>query len=75
MRGGHWGGEYRMGLRLAISVISGFGWLAFLVIWLFFYAETLSIYKNIAIFLLSILIVGAINAVTWIPWRGRPWED
>ena len=66
--------NYRTGLRMAISVISGFGWLAFLVVWLFFYAETMSIYKNIAVFILSVLVVGAINAVTWIPWGGKPWD-
>ena len=39
------------GWRVSISIIMTFGWLIFLVIWLFFYAGNFNIYQNIAIFI------------------------
>jgi hypothetical protein len=54
--------------RMAISMISGLGWLISLIIWLFFFAEDLSVYQNIAVFLISLLVLGAINVLIWVPW-------
>jgi hypothetical protein len=36
-------------------------------VWLYFIAENFSVYQNLAIFLLSVVILGIINSVTWIP--------
>lgn len=49
-------------------MISGLGWLISLIIWLFFFAEDLSVYQNIAVFLISLLVLGAINVLIWVPW-------
>jgi hypothetical protein len=54
-------------LKIAISVIAGVAWLIFLILWLYFVAERFSVYQNLAIFLLSVLILGIINSITWIP--------
>ena len=54
------------GIRIAISIISVVGWLIFLISWLFFYAGGYDIYQNIAIFIVSLLILGGINGVTWM---------
>lgn len=51
--------------RTVLSIVSGFGWLIFLVIWLFFYASDYDIYQNLAVFFLSIFVVFLINGVTW----------
>ena len=51
--------------RIGISIASGFGWLIFLVVWLFFYADRFSLYQNIGIFLASLLVVGLVNALAW----------
>jgi len=51
--------------RVAVSIGVGIGWLAFLVIFFAFIAEGLSVYKNLAIILASILVVGAILAPMW----------
>ncbi|MFO7966654.1 MAG: hypothetical protein R6U44_03545 [Archaeoglobaceae archaeon] len=65
------GSEFNLRWRVAISVITGIGWLIFLIIWAFTYASDYNIYQNTAIFLISVLVLGGINAVTWIPWGMR----
>ena len=61
--GWHW--------RISLSIIVGVGWLVFLILWLFFYADRYSIYQNIAIFIASVLIVGGILGAAWAPWGMR----
>jgi hypothetical protein len=69
------------GWRVGISILVGCGWLIFLIVWLSFYATDLSIYQNIAIFITSILVVGAILGSSWVSWGvkygykyGRDWD-
>jgi hypothetical protein len=54
--------------RIAVSVAIGIAWLVFLVIFLAFYAEGFSIYRNLAIFIASVLVVGAILGPMWVYW-------
>ncbi|MHA1965806.1 MAG: hypothetical protein ACXACG_11665 [Candidatus Thorarchaeota archaeon] len=58
------------------SIASLVAWMAFLVIWLFFFASGYGIFENVAVVLIALFIVFAVNAVTWIPiheggWRAR----
>lgn len=69
------------GWRVSLSIIVSMLWLAFLVIWLFFYAQHYNIYQNIAVFLASILVNAAIHGSAWAPWgirygwkQKRDWE-
>lgn len=48
------------------NTAAGVGWLIFLIIWLFFYAGDYNGYQNLAIFILSILVLGAVTSSTWI---------
>lgn len=57
--------------RVGISIFVVFGWLAFVIIWLFFYAGDLSIWKNIAVFLVSIIVGIGILAGVWATWGIR----
>lgn len=54
--------------RVSLSIIVCFGWLVFLVLWLFFYAQDFNVYQNIAIFLVSILTAVAILGASWASW-------
>ncbi len=56
-------------LMTIISIVSGIGWLVFLVIWLFFYAGDYTGYQNLAVFILSLLVVGIVNGGGWSLWR------
>jgi len=49
-----------------VSIVAGVGWLVFLVVWLFFYADTYTAYQNLAIFIASIMVLGAIAGVAWV---------
>lgn len=58
------------------SLASFVAWMSFLIIWLFFFASGYGIFENIAVVLVALLIVGALNAIMWIPiheggWRAR----
>ena len=69
-----------MGWRVSLSILVSLGWLAFLVIWLFFYAGDFSLYQNIAIFLVSVIVVVAIMGASWAPWgmkhgKHGGWEE
>ena len=48
-----------------------FGWLLFLALWLFYYATSFGIVQNIAVLLLSLVVVGIILTVLWVPWAMR----
>ena len=65
-----WKGEMPPGgaARVAVSIVVGVGWLIFLILFLAFYAEDFSIYRNLAIILVSLLVVGAIEGAMWAPW-------
>ena len=56
------------GWRVSLSIGMGVGWLIFLIIWLAFFAGDYSVYKNIAIVLISILIVFMILGGSWAAW-------
>ena len=54
--------------RVGLSILVVFGWLAFLIIWLFFYAEDYDVWQNIAIFLVSIIVGIGVLAAAWVSW-------
>jgi hypothetical protein len=60
-----------MGWKPSISIIGGVGWLIFISIWLAFYATDYSWEKNLAIILLSVLIVFLIIGGMWAIWSLR----
>ena len=64
--------------RVAVSIVVGVGWLIFLIIFLAFYAQDINVYRNLAIILASILVVGAILGPMWTYWGmkyGWKWEQ
>lgn len=54
--------------RISFSILVGVGWLVFLVLWLFFYAKHYAWERNVAVFLLSILLLTVILGVPWAYW-------
>ncbi len=54
--------------RIYASIALGLGWLLFLALWLFYYATTYGILQNIAVFIVSIVVVTAIAIAIWVPW-------
>jgi len=60
-----------MGWRVSLSILVGVGWLIFLVLWLFFYAENYVWEKNIAVVLFSLLILCGVLGIPWGIWALR----
>lgn len=56
------------GSRVAGTVIAGVGWLAFILIWLAFYAGNFDFWQNLAMLLISVIVAVGIVAVIWIKW-------
>ncbi len=54
--------------RVYASIALGLGWLLFLALWLFYYAASYGILQNIAVFIVSIVVVTAVAVVLWVPW-------
>ena len=46
---------------MALGGATIIAWLAFIVIWLFFYASDFTLYQNLGAVLASLLVVGGIN--------------
>ena len=59
------------GWKARSSVISGVAWLIFLVLWIVFAAGDFGFYENIGIGLASLLIIGAVNVLLWVPKAGE----
>lgn len=56
--------------RVRLSTVSAVVWVAFIVLWLPFFAESFSLNRNVAILLTSFLIFIAINAGAWVSVAG-----
>jgi hypothetical protein len=54
--------------RVSLSILVGIGWLIFVILWLFLYAYDFTIFQNLAILLVSTLLVGAILGPSWASW-------
>jgi hypothetical protein len=54
--------------RVSLSILVFFAVAAFLIIWLLFYAGSLSAYQNVAVILVSIIAGIAILAASWASW-------
>jgi hypothetical protein len=49
------------------TLFSFIAWMAFNVIWLFFFASNFQLIENIGVVLIALLVVGAANALVYIP--------
>jgi hypothetical protein len=54
--------------RVAGTVIAFFGWLAFIVLYVAFFAGNMDFWQKLSVFIASGAIVTAIIAVLWIRW-------
>jgi len=54
--------------RVVASIIVPFLLMIFWIIWLFFFADEVNHYQNLAIFIVSLLVVGGILGGLWAPW-------
>ena len=57
------------------TIMSFIAWMAFTIVWLFFFASGFGIFENVAVVFVAFLIIGALNAILWIPshegWRTK----
>lgn len=60
-----WAKKAGMGWRISTSIVSFFGLLIFVIVWLFFFAEGYSVYQNLAILIVAFLAFIGINGATW----------
>lgn len=51
--------------RIAVSIILIFGLLIFIIVWLLFFADGLSLSQNIAIVLIALLAFFGLQAAVW----------
>ena len=53
--------------RVYGSIAVAFAWLLFIALWLIFYATNLNIVQNIGVFLASVVVVGILEVIIWLP--------
>ncbi|NJD76377.1 MAG: hypothetical protein FIB08_04680 [Candidatus Methanoperedens sp.] len=64
--------------RVVVSIIVFFGLLIFAIIYVAFFGSSFSLFQQIAIILVALLVVTAILAVMWASWGikyGKEWKD
>jgi len=59
-------GPRAVGWRIGASILSFTVWLAVGIIWLFFYAGTISFWQNVALFIVSLIALLGVNAAMWV---------
>ena len=65
------------GLRVALSIVVFFGLIAFVILWLFFFADSFNLYQNLAMLLIAILVFVGLMGAGWASWGikyGRKFE-
>jgi VIT1/CCC1 family predicted Fe2+/Mn2+ transporter len=67
-----------MGWRVAVSIVSFFGSIIAVILWLFFYAGSYNVYQNIAVVVVIFLAFIAVMGAAWASWgmkQGAWWSD
>ena len=59
------------GMRIGLSIVSFFVLIVFLILWLFFYADSFGILQNFAVVLGAIAIFIGVMAGAWVSWGIR----
>jgi hypothetical protein len=57
-----------MGSRIAVSILTFFGSIIGIILWLFFDAGNFNVYQNIAIVVVILLGFMAVMGATWASW-------
>jgi membrane protein YdbS with pleckstrin-like domain len=63
--------------RVVVSIIVFFGLLIFAIIYVAFFASSFSLFQQIAVILIALLVAIAILAVMWTSWGikyGKEWK-
>lgn len=58
--------------RVLLSVLGPIAWLVFTLLYVGFWATGFSLFQDLVVVLVSILILGGVMAGIWITWAGRP---
>ena len=57
-----------MGWRVGVSIVTFFGAMIAVILWLFFYAGSFTVYQNIAVVVVILLAFIAVMGGTWASW-------
>jgi hypothetical protein len=57
-----------MGWRVGVSIASFFGSMIAVILWLFFYAGSFTVYQNIALVVVIILAFIGVMGAVWASW-------
>ena len=57
-----------MGWRASASIITVFGAIIAMILWLFFYAASYNVYQNIAVIVVILLVFIAVVSAIWASW-------
>ena len=60
-----------LGTRITGTIAAGTIWLAFIVIYLAFFADAFSFWQKLAVFIASGSILAGIIAILWVKWGLR----
>ena len=56
------------GWRVSVSIVSFVLLIAFIILWLFFYADSYSVYQNIAVIVAAVLLFCGAMGGAWAAW-------
>lgn len=59
------------GWRVAATIVLAVGWLSFIIIWLFFFAAGYTLYQNLAVVIVSLVVGFGVLLLLWVTWGLR----
>lgn len=60
-----------MGWRVSVSIVTFFGLVIAVILWLSFYVQKFNVYQNISVIVVILLAFIAIMGATWASWGMR----
>ncbi|MDD5418051.1 MAG: hypothetical protein PHW96_04175, partial [Candidatus Nanoarchaeia archaeon] len=67
--------SYDFKWRVALTIYGSISALIFVIAFLSFYPTNFTVWQNIAVVLISPLVLGAAVSVIWIPWKMKNWDN
>ncbi|MCP8304436.1 MAG: hypothetical protein H3Z50_03070 [archaeon] len=58
-------------IPIVISILAGIGWAIFILLYTVFWSTDFTLFQNIIIILVSLVVVGGLIGLMWVVWSFR----
>jgi len=58
-------------IPIVVSILAGIGWAIFILLYTIFWSPDFTLFQNIVIVLVSLIVVGGLIGLMWVVWGFR----